>query len=246
MTTDLVEIFCSVQGEGPFAGARQVFIRFAGCNLKCAYCDTPYAAAPQFRVEVPPGSRNFFTYPNPVDENTVIGLVRQYFPSQVHSICFTGGEPLLHSEFIKSCGRSFKELGNSLFLETNGTLPVQLATVLDDLDYISMDIKLPSSTRAPETWERHRDFLTVGRGTNIYVKTVVTEQTPDWEIIKAAQIIQEVAPEILLVIQPVTPQPEHQEQKPAAAQLLRWQELALLYIKDVRVIPQTHRLMGQL
>lgn len=43
LTAPIAEIFCSVQGEGLYAGQRQVFLRFAGCNLSCRYCDEPAA-----------------------------------------------------------------------------------------------------------------------------------------------------------------------------------------------------------
>ena len=65
MTAPIVELFSSLQGEGLLVGERQVFVRFAGCNLECAYCDTPAArsAPPTCRVEATPGAQDWQELP---------------------------------------------------------------------------------------------------------------------------------------------------------------------------------------
>ena len=60
------EVFCSVQGEGPYVGTRQAFVRFSGCNLSCNYCDTDFANPGTCDYEQVEGSGSFEKIPNPV------------------------------------------------------------------------------------------------------------------------------------------------------------------------------------
>ncbi|PLX95348.1 MAG: 7-carboxy-7-deazaguanine synthase QueE, partial [Desulfuromonas sp.] len=62
----MIELFSSIQGEGVFLGERQAFLRLAGCNLDCAYCDTPFVPTSHCRVEETPGSGVFYDLPNPL------------------------------------------------------------------------------------------------------------------------------------------------------------------------------------
>ncbi|MCK5661099.1 MAG: 7-carboxy-7-deazaguanine synthase QueE, partial [Methanosarcinales archaeon] len=67
-TTHIYEIFNSIQGEGPYVGMRQVFVRFCGCNLACEYCDTYESrkdVISNCSVEKVPGSRIFSKIENP-------------------------------------------------------------------------------------------------------------------------------------------------------------------------------------
>ncbi|MDI6736859.1 MAG: 7-carboxy-7-deazaguanine synthase QueE [bacterium] len=98
MKANLVEIFSSIQGEGMLVGFRQIFIRFAGCNLRCSYCDTPAAMTvpetwlvPEFDLELP----------NPVELDQVREVVDRFDPRIHHSVSLTGGEPLLQVEALE-------------------------------------------------------------------------------------------------------------------------------------------------
>ena len=110
----LCEVFNSFQGEGPYLGVRQTFIRFAGCNLACQYCDSPEALTltKEFKVETTPGKRDFQSYPNPVDIEQLVALVKAFErPAGInHSLCLTGGEPLLQVDFLKSFIPEFKTI----------------------------------------------------------------------------------------------------------------------------------------
>ncbi len=112
MRTAIHEIFESIQGEGILVGVRQLFVRFAGCNLSCSYCDTPAARSASDTCVDRIAKR---VLRNPVSAAYVQSLVDR---SRVHSICFTGGEPLLHAEFISSLRKS-----RPFYLETNMSLP---------------------------------------------------------------------------------------------------------------------------
>lgn len=246
MTAQLTEIFSSIQGEGPYLGLRQIFLRFSGCNLKCNYCDTGHKADPVFRVESIPGSGIFDYYNNPVTPTDTAEIITGFDFKYNHSLSLTGGEPLLQTGFIKELGSLLKGKGLPFFLETNGTLPDRLAEVIDCIDIISMDIKLPSATKGFALWDLHRDFLKIGATKKIYVKIVVTGETTSEEIIQTSQIIRDINSDILLVLQPVDPRSVSPEQSVTVQQLFQFQETSLNYIDDVRVIPQTHKVLGQL
>ncbi len=239
-SSPLVELFSSIQGEGPYVGYRQAFLRFHGCNLHCAYCDTVQPNSPACcRVESEPGSALFSHWPNPVTLTAVMELLsgwRRRSPGLHHSLSLTGGEPLLHRDTLLQWLPELRTLF-PLYLETNGTLPDDLAAVIDHLDYISMDIKLPSASGSPPLWESHRKFLENAVEKELFVKIIVAPDTPPEEIECASLLVRDVKPTIPLILQPVT-----RNGVPAVPSqlLLKFQEQAARILPDVRVIPQTH------
>ena len=98
VTGHLVEIFSSFQGEGGSVrgscfGRRQIFIRFAGCDLRCIWCDTAKSRDPNYptcQVEDVPGTWKFSTHKNPVDEEFVIEQVLKLSTRDFHSVSLTG------------------------------------------------------------------------------------------------------------------------------------------------------------
>ncbi|RZN37209.1 MAG: 7-carboxy-7-deazaguanine synthase QueE, partial [Methanosarcinales archaeon] len=96
MTANIYEIFNSVQGEGIYAGTRQVFVRFCGCQLRCEYCDTQGAhhLADECRVH----DRRIN---NPLDVGVVIDAINDLWTPSTRHVSLTGGEPLLHHGFIR-------------------------------------------------------------------------------------------------------------------------------------------------
>ena len=247
-TGNLCEIFSGIQGEGLYAGCRQVFIRLYGCNLACRYCDTGYAhnATDKYRVERSSGMRNFALGANPASAQDVVSAATMLFAGKGahHSISITGGEPLFQHKFVREICMGLKAGGQTTFLETNGTLLRELEQVIDYVDIISMDIKLPSVTGAESLLPLHREFLKTARQRKAYVKTVVAQSTTDREILDVLEVIESIAPSVPLVIQPATP--VGGVLAPKAEQLLLWQEICLARLADVRVIPQCHKIMGQL
>jgi 7-carboxy-7-deazaguanine synthase len=245
----LVELFSSIQGEGILVGHRQVFVRTYGCNLRCTYCDSPETlkesgSPPLCRVETTPGSWQFRTVANPVAAPDLTAIVRGYLVEPHHSLSVTGGEPLLHATFLQNWLPEIRALGLKIFLETNGMLPDHLRRVLPLLDYVSMDFKAPSATGLTEaqTWERHRAFLEVARATHVYGKFVVTPSTTEAELDAVIETITAVDASIPLILQPVTP--FGYEPRPTdPARMIAFHARAARRLHEVRVIPQTHKMM---
>ncbi len=135
------EIFCSVQGEGPYVGTRQAFVRFSGCNLKCKYCDTDFSNPGTCDYEKGEGSGSFEKVTNPVSARQLKGMLQPF--RNLHSISLTGGEPLLHADFIEELARL--DLAAPLYLESNMTLPEQARKIKDGVTYVAGDFKLPEA-----------------------------------------------------------------------------------------------------
>ncbi|WP_407397509.1 7-carboxy-7-deazaguanine synthase QueE [Anaerovibrio sp.] len=243
MNANLIEIFSSVQGEGRYVGCRQLFVRFEGCNLKCKYCDTENQAGthPLCEVETFPGSRKFHDAINPLEPTEVAAYINRFVMELPHqAISFTGGEPLLHTAFLQEL---LPMVNTKVMLETNGTLPEKLARIIDMVDIISMDIKMPQAI-GEDHWEAHRRFLEIAREKDVYVKLVVSGDINMDDYQKAIDLVAGVDPDILLILQPVTPLNGVEAALPE--QMLELQQQALESLKDVRIIPQTHRMMDQL
>ncbi len=235
------EIFSSFQGEGPYMGERHIFVRFLGCSLGCGYCDTPYAMAEAGPARIEEAGIGFKRLENPLPVRTVMEAVisQEVFPGFNSKLAITGGEPLEQPEFLRALlgelGGRFKTL-----LETNGILPDALLRVKDMVDIISMDFKLPSVTDKGEFWEAHREFALAARGRELIAKAVVSPGTPIKEVEMAANILAKAAPDALFVIQPIT----EKSATPSPEMLFEFYSCARRILKNVRVIPQVHKIMG--
>jgi len=235
----ICEIFASIQGEGLFCGQRQTFVRFAGCNLDCRYCDTPSAreAYPGFcRVETSPAAGLFRDVGNPVSVETILCSCRRLGS---RAVTLTGGEPLLQPDFAAALAHALAKESYQVHLETNGTLHEALPTILPSLAVIAMDVKMPGAAGL-ELWDRHERFLDVAAGSDtvVFVKAVVSSETTESEIDRCAALIASRNRSIPLVIQPVAGETVD------GRRLIGLQEVALARIDDVRVIPQCHRMLG--
>ena len=232
------EIFASIQGEGLYCGQRQTFVRFAGCNLACDYCDT--TAARHRRpatclVETLPASGRIEEIANPLGVEDVVSCCRELGRSVVS---ITGGEPLAQVDFLECLMSAMKGEGFVNHLETNGTLYEELARVVKWADVIAMDMKLPSAA-GDEHWDEHSRFLEIASGTKVFVKVVVSASTTEDEIVRCCEIIAPVDRHIPLIIQPVSG-----GEAVSGELLMRLADAASKTLADVRVIPQCHKALG--
>jgi 7-carboxy-7-deazaguanine synthase len=133
----IAEIFRSIQGEGLLTGVPSVFVRASGCNLRCWFCDTPYAS---WRPEG-----------NDVSVDEIVAQVEEW---DARHVVLTGGEPMLYAELIPLC-RRLRSIGRHVTIETAGTLYLPVVC-----DLMSISPKLASSASSPEEhprWSRRHD-----------------------------------------------------------------------------------------
>jgi len=243
---NIAEIFSSIQGEGLTCGERQIFLRFAGCNLRCEYCDTPDALERQeiCAVEQRSGRGIFRRRPNPVAADELVQIIKTLNapPGLHHSVALTGGEPLLQAGFLCEFLPANKTNRIRHHLETNGVLPEQLESVIDFIDIISADIKIESSTGEPPQYEKNRRFLEVAFRKPTWVKVVVADKTTPAEIDEVAQIVASVSPAIPMILQPVTPRGG--AESASANAILSLHKAAKAHLSSVRVIPQIHKILN--
>ncbi|MBN8457582.1 MAG: 7-carboxy-7-deazaguanine synthase QueE [Verrucomicrobia bacterium] len=137
----IAEIFHSIQGEGELTGVPSVFVRTSGCNLRCLWCDTPYASWHPEGVEM--------------DIPEIVSHIRDFGCPHV---VLTGGEPLL-APGVRDLAAAITGLGHHLTIETAGTLPPDGIAC----DLASLSPKLASSTPPPdrfgEIWTHRHEAL---------------------------------------------------------------------------------------
>lgn len=212
------EIFASIQGEGPYVGYKQLFVRFCGCNLNCYYCDTEFDAAT---------AKDY-------SSEDLANVVKNH--TDCHSVSLTGGEPLLNLNFLKDFLPACKL---PVYLETNGTLAKNLSEIIDYITYISADIKLPSCTGLKPLWEEHDQFFSAGRGKKLFAKAVFNSGITEEEITKTANLCKKY--DIELVLQPMmignTPSVDSEF-------MTKTLDKFLAIYPNTRLIPQVHKFIN--
>jgi organic radical activating enzyme len=245
----LVELFASFQGEGPYAGAPQLFLRFARCNLRCGFCDTPGSlrAPAAYRAERVPFGGAFRAFPNPCRLGACAAHLRRLAarsPVPFHALALTGGEPLLHAGFLSDLLPRVRPLFRRVYLDTNATLPRALAGIVRWVDMVSLGVKLPSGGGPRTGWaEAAAECLRIARRRDVFIKVVLTRASTEAEVARVAGLVAAVRPGTTLVLQPATPV-RGGEGPPGAARQRRLLAAAAARLDDVRVLPQLHPLVG--
>ena len=156
----LIELYKSIQGESSFAGLPCIFVRFAGCNLRCAWCDSEYT----------------FTGGKPFTQAEVIAQIEALAPCKL--VEFTGGEPMLHAKELLPLMDVLLEDGYTLMIETSGERPLE--DVPKTVHKI-VDVKCPGAGSAANSFRMENlNELTL----KDEVKFVLTDR-PDYDFAKA-------------------------------------------------------------
>lgn len=233
------EVFVSVQGEGPLVGTPMVFIRLAGCSQACDHCDTPHA-----RTQL--SQFTFYGFTTEIIANPIAAgdLSVRALPllKNLPFLAITGGEPLEQPGFLSLLLTRLVESGKKVLLETNGFHIRELTEILPRVNVVAVDIKLPSFSGRPYDGEAVAAFLRKASEKTCYAKAVVGPDTPEEEVAAAARLIADVKRDMPFVIQP-----RFDNGFPTPAEVQRLVEIAIRLnttLSDIRVIPQTHRLLG--
>lgn len=227
MKTAIYDIFASYQGEGLFAGQKQIFIRFKGCNLRCNYCD-------ELSSKLSPVNFQKISYS---DIKKIKMLIEH---EKTNIISFTGGEPLIYSEIIKDIteifGKNYKYL-----LETNGILHERFKLISKVMNIVSMDIKLPQYCDN-DYFDEYKKFLKIISVSKTYIKIVFDENVDIKDFKKAVEMISRKSKYIPLFIQPVTS--KNGKIKVNLKLVDKLYGIAKNRLEDVRFLPQIHKLLG--
>ena len=229
MKAPIIEIFSSFQGEGLLVGQRQIFVRFAGCNLNCNYCDTNDSKSKE--------SGRLMTPQQVSDE------INKLLTPDCRTISFTGGEPSLYPDFISEVSKNFDL---KIMLETNGTLPDNI-DLIDKLDIVSLDIKLPEHFN--EVFDESIFLneikslnLLMAKCINVYCKVVIL---PSTKIKSFKEVVEKLSENISnksnlqIIIQPSSPLSEW---KDLNFKLFEFSEIVGQYF-EVSTIPQIHKIL---
>ena len=178
----LSEIFYSLQGEGAGAGMSCIFVRFAGCNLSCLWCDTNYECRARLSTKEVLGE--------------IDGLSRKY--GNCGNVVLTGGEPLL--QVGPSLIRALKREHFYLRVETNGTLPLPRG-----LDYVAVSPKAGTKVRVRRADEvrvviRPQDGRRAEEQVKIADKIAATYHfvSPVWRVAEGHEVMDEEAMKMCL------------------------------------------------
>lgn len=151
----IAELFHSIQGEGKLMGVPSVFVRASGCNLRCTWCDTPYASW------------------DPEGEDWPVGrIVEQIAGFQTRHVVITGGEPLIMPDIVELCD-ALKSRGHHLTIETAATVFKPLA-----IDLASLSPKLSNSTPRGTPFEAMHERQRI----NVPVIQQFIEESADFQL----------------------------------------------------------------
>lgn len=125
----VVEMFTSINGEGPLAGQLSVFVRFQGCNLRCTYCDTAWANQENTPYHV-------------MTENDIYKEIKK---QHVNNVTITGGEPLLQPDIKELFTKLAQDKELHVEIETNGSISVEPFLDIENRPAMTLDYKLAGS-----------------------------------------------------------------------------------------------------
>ena len=231
----LSEIFTSIEGEGVLFGTKTMFIRMAGCPLKCHWCDTSYA--------IPMNSGNDYS----IDEAKE--LISQSLQPNTYKVNFTGGEPLVQYDAIVKLAKFIKQKGIRTYLESACYDSSKFLKVLPFIDICKIEFKLRDSKVVDEKYydnilknEMECLKLAISNDKTSYIKIIVTNSSNLKEFTELVQ-------EIFRVTKPsdiagFIIQPSYRIDEPTLEFLFGFYDAVYPLYDQVRIVPQLHKTIG--
>lgn len=171
----IIEVFHSLQGEGPLTGVRTTFVRTARCNLRCVWCDTTYSFGPG-------------------RERSIRSILAEVTRNATRYVCLTGGEPLLQAESLVLV-RALSERGLTTVIETGGSLDVSPYVGIPGV-ILSVDVKCPQSGMEPRNRWSNLPLL----GSSDVLKFVIADRQ---DYLYARRVVKGYNGPAAIVFQPV-------------------------------------------
>ena len=232
----LSEIFTSIEGEGIFFGTKTMFVRMAGCHLKCYWCDTGYA--------LPLDSGTDYT----IDEAK--RLIKENLQPCTYKVNFTGGEPLIQYEAVIELAKFVKEEhGLRTYLESACFDSNRYVKVLPFIDICKIEFKMSDSqvidVRYYDSLLRNEFECLEAAIMNhkiTYVKIVISNLTNLYEF---KGLVQNIFNHVKIAnITGFIIQPSYGINEPTVEKLFEFYDTVYPIYRDVRIIPQLHKLIG--
>jgi len=225
-TFKVIELFQSFQGEGQRVGTPTIFLRLAGCNLQCPFCDTAYARDGSRKVEV-------VNIRDIVAELFGMGLSKH----SPYDLCITGGEPLLQKKGVELLVKTLQSTGFPLLrvnIQTNGTIPVEPSSILS-MTYIAVSPKPPKYELNVSMWSELKIVIPIDAYENVVVDLIKKMCYPYVKELMAGMRA--------VFLQPVSVKVSDNWMVSDIA-YRKAVRISRLLTFPVRVLPQVHRLVG--
>ena len=235
MKVSISEIFTSVEGEGIYFGTKTLFVRLAGCHLKCFWCDTPYALSMKDGREY--------------DINDAIKLLDKNLVQNTFKVNFTGGEPLLQHEAVGEMAKHVRDKGLRTYLESSCFSAERFKEIVPLIDICKIEFKLSDSEVVDK--EHYSELLenelrcleqAVKNKKTTYIKVVVSKLSNKKEFEELTKMIFNKIG--ALDIEGFIIQPSYGTSEPTMDQLFQFYDVVYPHYEQVRIVPQLHKVMG--
>lgn len=231
----LSEIFTSVEGEGIYFGMKTMFVRVAGCFMKCYWCDTPYALSMKDGKEY--------------EVSDAIKMIDDNLLPNTYKVNFTGGEPLMQHKAVYEMAKHVKSKGLRTYIESACYDVERFKELLPFMDICKVEFKLSDSEVVDV--KHYRQLLenelkcleeAVRAKKATYIKVVVSSLSDKKEF-------EELAKMIFKIIKPADIegfiiQPVYGASEPKLEQLFQFYDAVYPYYEQVRIVPQLQKVMG--
>ncbi len=227
------EIFFSYQGEGPYIGSPTLFIRFAGCNLNCYYCDTKYAKSVTKQNNIEPQHL----------ANKILKYLKKYKPE---FISLTGGEPLLQKQLPDFLKEIVKYKNFKIYLETNASLVRQFHDVINFIDVCAINLKIPEDDiNRKNVITNTQKIVNLCKKNNkeFFIKITICGRKlyNDYTLKRLQKFLVKTKPKSL-VLQPETSSLK-KKSKTLFFNITKIFKLTKKYVPIIYIIPQLHRII---